>query len=305
MADFASNVLLQFVLQLDALAAAQLKVLLETRHLYQKLAIDVGPIQARLKEGVIVAEKQSFDNLVKRELAGAFAVSEKQLSAQGGNRPLLTLILGNVKLFCAKCDSREAFRPVWFLDVTSSFIQQNLTQGKFKLAIPSNYQLFVLVYQCQNCEGTPEAFIVRREALNLTVEGRSPIEQVEIPNYIPKSERHWFRDAVIAFQTGKTLAALFYLRTFIEQFARRKTNLQEAKATGEEIMGAYSRTLPGNLRDSMPSLGEMYEKLSEALHNAKEDSELFEAVRTAIEKHFDIRRVHELDKVPEAAKAGE
>jgi hypothetical protein len=44
----------------------------------------------------------------------------------------------------------------------------------------------------------------------------------------------------------------------------------------------------------MPSLGEWYEKLSEALHSAKEDSELFESAREKIEKHFDIRRVHDL-----------
>ena len=62
MADFASNVLLQFVLYFDALMATQLKVLLETKHLYQKLSIEVGPVQAKLKETVIVSERQSLDS---------------------------------------------------------------------------------------------------------------------------------------------------------------------------------------------------------------------------------------------------
>jgi hypothetical protein len=138
-------------------------------------------------------------------------------------------------------------------------------------------------------------FLVKRNGLDLTVEGRSPIEHIEIPNYIPNDERHWFRDGVIAFQTGKILAALFYLRTFVEQFARRKTNMKDQKKTGEEILSAYAETLPSNLRDTMPSLREWYDKLSEALHGAKEDPELFGAARERIEKHFDIRRVHDLD----------
>jgi hypothetical protein len=138
-------------------------------------------------------------------------------------------------------------------------------------------------------------FLIKRDALNLSVEGRSPIEHVELPAYIPKDEKKWFRDAVIAFQTGKVLAALFYMRTFVEQFARRKTNLQNDRKTGDEIMKAYSATLPENLRDTMPSLGEWYDKVSEALHGANEDSELFKAAREKIEKHFDIRRVHDLD----------
>jgi hypothetical protein len=139
--------------------------------------------------------------------------------------------------------------------------------------------------------------------MDLVVEGRSPIEHVELPNFIPKEEKKWFRDALIAFQTGKVLAALFYLRTFIEQFGRRKTNLKDQRKTGDEIMTAYAATLPPNLRDTMPSLGEWYDKVSEALHGAKEDSELFEAARGQIEKHFDIRRVHDLDsKTPTGAE---
>jgi hypothetical protein len=136
---------------------------------------------------------------------------------------------------------------------------------------------------------------VKREGTDLFLEGRSPIEHVELPKFIPKDDLKWFRDAVIAFQTGKVLAALFYLRTFIEQFARRKTNTLGDKKTGDEIMSAYADTLPKNLRDTMPSLAEWYDKLSAALHTATEDSALFDAAREKLEEHFEIRRVHKLD----------
>jgi hypothetical protein len=97
--------------------------------------------------------------------------------------------------------------------------------------------MFLLVYQCQRCLGTPEGFLVRREGWTFSLHGRSPMERVEIPSYLPQIESYFYRDAVIAFETGKTLAALFYLRTFIEQFGRRLTGTV-GKATGDEIFDA-------------------------------------------------------------------
>ena len=138
-------------------------------------------------------------------------------------------------------------------------------------------------------------FLVKRDGTDLIIEGRSPIEHIELPAFIPKEEKHWFRDAVVAFQTGKVLAALFYLRTFVEQVARRMTGTLGDRKTGDEILSAYADTIPPNLRDTMPSLRECYDNLSAALHGAKEDSKLFEQTREMIEEHFDIRRVHKLD----------
>lgn len=109
--------------------------------------------------------------------------------------------------------------------------------------------------------------------------------------------------AVIAFNSGKILAALFYLRTFIEQFARRVTGLT-GKVTGDEILDDYYKSLPAPTRDEMPSLREWYDKLSDALHSAREDAPLFETAKTQIEKHFDIRRVFNIpEKMPVAKPA--
>jgi len=152
-----------------------------------------------------------------------------------------------------------------------------------------------MVYQCQRCFGKPEGFLVRRELWILGLHGRSPIELVEVPAYIPKAESWLHRDAVIAFNSGKILAGLFYLRTFIEQFARRVTGLT-GRVTGDEIMDAYYKGLPAPNKDQMPSLREWYDKLSEALHSAKQDVALFETAKAQIEKHFDMRRVFEISE---------
>jgi hypothetical protein len=113
---------------------------------------------------------------------------------------------------------------------------------------------------------------------------------VEVPPHLQKPESWLYRDAVIAFNSGKVLAALFYLRTLIEQFARRLTGLT-GRATGEEILDAYYTILPSEHKDYMPSLREWYDKLSEALHSARQDAALFEAAKPAAEKHFEIRKV--------------
>src|SRR5215831_1172996 len=112
---------------------------------------------------------------------------------------------------------------------------------------------------------------------------RSPIEYVELPPFIPKQEQKWFRDAIITFQSGKILAGLFYLQTFVEQFARRKTGIQNANRTADVIFSAYADSIPDNLRSTMSSLRDCYDKLSEAVQSDQEDKELFVSVREAIE----------------------
>jgi hypothetical protein len=95
------------------------------------------------------------------------------------------------------------------------------------------------------------------------------------------------------------LAALFYLRTFIEQFARRVTGTA-GKSTGDELFDDYSKMLPTPMKDHMPSLREWYDKLSGALHSANGDSELFQTAKSEIELHFDFRRIY---KMPETKPA--
>jgi len=159
-----------------------------------------------------------------------------------------------------------------------------------QVALPVGFQLFTLVYQCQRCLGKPEAFLLRRDNWTFYLEGRSPIERVEVPNFVPEKEEHYYSDAVVAFNTGKALAALFYLRTFVEQFARRITS-KTGRATGEEILDAYYETLPANLKSTMPSLREWYENLSVPIHAGRDDAEVFTKAKEAIDKHFEIRRV--------------
>lgn len=310
MGHVASEAFEKFRYQYNAFVAGRLKLLLETKHLYQKVSLQPEELLATLSPPARTVqsvggmrtedEKWLFETQAAGFTQGRLVITDKQLF-DNTNRPTPSLVVGNVKLFCSTCGGREAFRPIWFSDITNELVTENAKQAvsgtpqTFKVRFnPKTFQLFYLIFQCQRCEGAPEAFLLKRHEADLLIEGRSPIEHVELPSFIPREEKKWFRDSVVAFQTGKILAALFYLRTFIEQFARRKTGTQNDKKTGDEIMSSYADTIPVNLRDTMPSLADWYDKLSAALHGAKEDAELFESAREKIEKHFDIRRVHEL-----------
>jgi hypothetical protein len=275
-------------------ASTTLQTLLETKHLYQSVeVIGLGAKVKELTEQMMNTDnKERFVKWAKLELPKErFVLSEGPLTLvpRGGvdpaySRPVLTLEPPHASLFCAKCQRREAFVPIWFQDTSI---------GPDRILMPDGMQTWLISYKCQRCRGVPENFLIRRDVWKLNLHGRSPMEEIEVPAYIPKDERDFYRDAVIAFNSGKTLAALFYLRTFIEQFARRITTIP-GQSTGAEIFTAYSATLPAQHRGSMPSLGRSYDKLSAALHSANADNALFETEKREIEHHFDIRRVHEM-----------
>jgi hypothetical protein len=282
------------------LAGEQLKLLLETKHIYQKVSIQPSAIISKAMHSVVKSNQPVYSTAIERGLQRNLVLAENPTFGSGDAIELF-LPVKNVKLFCQTCGTREAFKPICHSDVTQQVLDKHNTQRvlgtqAFKITFSTAFQLFALVFQCQRCESLPTAFIVKRNGPDLVLEGRSPIEHVELAKFIPKEEQKWFRDSVISFQSGKVLAALFYMRTFVEQFARRKTGTLGDRMTGDEILTAYAATIPINLRETMPSLSEWYDKLSAAIHTATEDATLFESAREKIEEHFDIRRVHKLDQ---------
>jgi hypothetical protein len=272
-------------------AADELRVLLETKHLYQKVDLNPKGFATELSLQIHPNHQSYFSAWMAHDIPKRAFVLEPQLTpAENYAAQSIRLKLPNLSLFCKICDRREAFAPVWHTDLVGE-IRMEINSGKTKdIEFLDDIQMFSLMYQCQLCLGIPENFLVRREGWNLSLEGRSPMERIEVPGYLPKIESKLYRDAVIAFNSGKTLAALFYLRTFVEQFARRITGTT-GKATGDEILDAYYEKLEPKHADQMPSLREWYDKLSEAVHSASEDATLFENAKSEIEKHFDFRRI--------------
>lgn len=288
----------QLIRNISREASNKLKTLLEEKHIYQHVMIEAkGLISAWAEKARTLGAFIEDEDLEKQR----FSLSERQLNStpRGSEMSaILELIVGNVKLFCSKCGDRELYSPVWFRDMANELTEPMLYVTKATVAPPPDgFQLFYITMQCQRCLDKPEGFIVRRDGWRLSLHGRSPMEQVEVPKHIPKAEAHLFRDALIAAHGGKVLAALFYLRVFTEQFARRVLG-ETARRYGVELMEDYSKMLPEPQRGTMPSLRAWYEKLSEPIHAAREDAQLFEEAKNAIEHHFEIRRVYRMPETP-------
>lgn len=162
-------------------------------------------------------------------------------------------------------------------------------------------QVFSLPYQCQNCKKEPLVFLVKRDALKLTLVGRSQFPEVLVPDFIPKEQRKFYRNALIVREANFILAAVMYLRTLIEQHFYQVIPKAEIEAIkkkgsprGDELAELYAKTLPKGFPSDFPSLRKAYDDLSEVLHRGKEDDEAskkFASVKSDVEKHFDALRV--------------
>lgn len=247
----------------------------------------------------------------------------------GGDSPAAGLVPGDgslafdlptVQTFCDHCEQRWPFNPgsgaSWGghratdLRISACLprVQPTLTTGGPDIAKvivdaivrrSDSRQLFVFPYQCQNCKGAPVTFLVRRTGLKLTLCGRDPLERIAVPNFIPKARRKYFSDAIIARHAGQTLAGIFLLRTFIEQFwvsLKLPRESERGRATGDELGEAYGRTLPEAFKSQFPSLSGIYARLSAAMHGADANDEVFDSCMDELTEHFDARRLYKLDQ---------
>lgn len=160
--------------RLNVAIAEQFKSLLQEKHMYQKTAVDTAKIIAEVKKEVMSAWHPEFTHKASRFSGSILLTSREGLYSQvaTGTIPPLFLIAENVKLFCEKCDRTEAFEPKWYKDITT---EMRAPSGlAISLRLPSTFQWFLMVYQCQSCNGLPEAVLVKRDGWQFFLHGRSP-----------------------------------------------------------------------------------------------------------------------------------
>ncbi|MGZ0655632.1 hypothetical protein ACWPKS_08490 [Coraliomargarita sp. W4R72] len=197
-----------------------------------------------------------------------------------------SIILPKIQTTCSFCRKVDAAHVPTTLDQSeyegSVFFN---TSGKDK-----KIQIFTFGYQCQHCpEGKASllCFMVTRVGQKLTLTGRSEFEVVDVPKSIPKVEKRFFSDAIISKNAGKPLAALFYLRTFVEQYLRRITG-ETGKSDGIRLTEAYHSMLQDDFPIKFRSMKTVYDDLSAKIHAAEDDLETFEKCHDALVKHFNI-----------------
>jgi hypothetical protein len=272
------------------------KKLLSEKHLYQGVALDFTTIKQDAKECEMERSKPGSSHLPsefdlievgKKEFEGAWIPQGASYApcptiGMEGRRSVV-FDIPSVNTYCSKCGAAWPFNP---------------TIGTIAIGEGQN-QCFLFEYQCQQCKEEFVRFQIRREGLKIRLTGRDPIEVLPTPRELPKAMSKYFSNAHVAHNAGQTLAGIFLLRTFIEQYWRSLPTVKEfvarqPRATGDEQGDIYQGTLPDDFKARIPSLRDIYSKLSEAMHMANEDAALFEDCSTKIIKHFKAREIYEI-----------
>jgi hypothetical protein len=281
------------------------RTLLETKHLYQSVEISTSgfasyidreaqkefSLQAQVMPGRGSSPSRSKEQILedcrKKAVEG---LRNMQCQMKFNEMPLQTGNFGisvpTIKAMCQNLGCGGLWPhnacpdPSWLIPASS---------------MPSgSHQVFILRYQCQACKREPVSFLVKREGLKLTLVGRSPMEAVDVPKYVPKGIRKYYKGAVVAYNSGAVLPGIFMLRTMIEQHMRGAVNAGERKMTGDELADAYAATLDSDFNRRCQSLKPVYVALSEAIHAAIDDKpEIFDIERTKILSHFEAKEVFE------------
>jgi hypothetical protein len=81
------------------------------------------------------------------------------------------------------------------------------------------------------------------------------------------------------------------------------TSNKDSRLHADELGDAYNTTLPDDLKTRFPSLSKIYEQISDRLHSATADAELFAKAANDIIEHFDARRLFKQDAEDERREA--
>jgi hypothetical protein len=274
-----------------------LKQLLTERHLYQYVDVDLAPASEQGK-----------------------ALNQEALRAEPGVSPMPTPKLpanpeelkrdpdscANVTWAFAGSNISGAMRDVIMFEAKDRPPHNPISDQCSSVILQGHEQeqWYYMAYQCQQCRSIPVRFLVRRSGLRLRLAGRDPIGFVPPPPGL-KGNTKFFSDATVAHHAGQTLAGIFLLRTYIEQYWRTLPAVQallkekekvtgEARATGDEMGAVYQDSLPNDFKSRFPSLLDIYKQLSSAMHEAKAEAAVFEDCAGRIAEHFDARRVFRL-----------
>src|SRR5712691_4788424 len=210
------------------------RVLLNTKHLYQHVDISIDAVSKQLTPTLrqLYPDQQNFEFQLSKTLHPLFGYWHPGAVRSGQNAPVLPreimiFDLPTVKMFCELCEEVEPFNPE----------PQTCIEMRRE-----NEQVFSVPYLCQGCKDFRLTFMVMRRDLRLTLTGRSEIEKIEVPTYIPKDVARHYSSAVLAYNCNQVLPSLFMLRTLIEQYMQSVLGRGKYKEA-DQLCSAYNATL--------------------------------------------------------------
>lgn len=288
---------LKVVEAVEAVIVEAFRQLLEEKHLYQRK--DIGPLlQTNLEHWIANSQLPPNDELRKHAtatLCGAWSIADPskvrprvRIHPYDASEIFGISNLPNAKLYCHQCKSTEAHQPIGIHE----FIPLDKIMNKlYQQPLGDAIQIWAFQYQCQLCKDLPIVFLIRRENSHISIQGRTPMEFVTTPQFIPKEERAFYSGAIIANNSGQVLPAIFMLRVFIEQYCKRKANKSVERSS--DAIAIYMDSLPQDFKSRFPSLNKIYEVLSVTIHNATPTESVFTDSLSEVDLHLEGLQVWE------------
>ncbi len=298
-------------------ATSALKLILETKHLYQNAEVDLSPIETEISKFkaskvpfVVGQVRPTNKDRLEREyqyqcrMLLYFVLRSRnwrlRLSPLTTEFPppdyrirkeeIHVVLPQTIIIPCSLCSNDHSPHNPAYVGLDQAYPEIDLMSAPEVSTPPSldvmnKIQLFILPYQCQSCKGEPLTFLIRRNGGKLQLVGRSHYDTVIVPSSIPREEAPFYSEAIIARNCNRVLVSLFYLRTLIEQYMRRVLN-NHKQIRGEELADLYSGLLPEDFPSTKPSLKTIYKELSATIHGAVEDEDQFNKSLKEIGDHF-------------------
>lgn len=285
--------------------------LLSEKHLYQSVSVDLAETADAIKEGdrrqaamhgtnnqtTWIAASTSHGQPAMREATPrerAEILIDRRWSIPAsrdwiGHSSTNTPFYFALKPIIAHCPGSNCGKS-WAFNAAaeSSYVETS--------NLEHDQQWFQLVYRCPHCSENSIHFLVRRNGRKLTLCGRDPFEEIEVPRYIPPDQAKFYKWAFVEYYSGQVLAAISLLRIFVEQFWRALPEVKaliatKPKPTGDEMGDAYNGTLEVVFKERTPNLRTIYDNLSEAIHLGKADEQIFDGAAEKICAHFEAKEM--------------
>lgn len=270
-----------------------IRQLLEEKHLYQSLRLNEDIVKSIAQEiiheevssEVIEMEFNKFTSHFSWKPPRNNLVLADHIEKKPNKKiQSIEITFPHIKSYCENCKGYQAFKMI-FCQVFSD-----------KKSVKSDlFQHFLVIYECSYCENYEISFLIFREDEKITLVGRSQFGFKKPAPILPNEEEYsqLISRAQISYDAHYYIAALSYLRLFIEKYVRNETGIftREESQNISDICEEYSQSLPVKLRSVIPSLKSIYEQLSAAYHQGdlekiNEYGTLYEQCLENLKKHF-------------------
>jgi hypothetical protein len=302
--------------------------LIERRYLYQKLTVDLSPIDEAVKEAIknatvraITPGAGSGGGPVLRPIA-ATEERLKELRSEIEKRPwqLVTRHTGdNPELARIHRTARLGTQPLetaaddidlmFYLPAVRLRCAGRCKEGTTFVALVSSSdsgfdspyprktnrgteQNFIPIYRCEMCRETLYTILIRRTGLRLHLCGFAPRRELLASEPVPEQLVPILNDAEQAVAEGDTFAGFYHLRTMLEHYLKNRLGIPIAQQIrGDELIDKHYATLVPEMTAVLPSLTTAWEKLSCWLHTRTGEVADYRTQRNSICKHIEALRV--------------